>query len=245
MSRFLDMEDKARRALLKLQQQAHVARGWATDPEHPASEYPQRAPTILEALPHDAPQRYRYVHNRRIASPGPRRVLLVGEAPGPGGGSYINSLALVLALRSRGEAARCGAPKIQFDSRPPWVRHFELITRHANLLDAYPGVATGRDGSAFVREKARAAAREASQALVEAREAARLGYQAVLLAGTRVAAAFGLRGIEYFDWTNFAIGSRLPVAVVPHPSGVNRWWNEEENRLAAMRFLMRVVDEWW
>lgn len=51
------------------------------------------------------------------------------------------------------------------------------------------------------------------------------GYNRVLLCGVRVPAALGLaRGLlstaELFDVVFF---------VVPHPSGLNRWWNDKEN----------------
>jgi hypothetical protein len=61
----------------------------------------------------------------------------------------------------------------------------------------------------------------------------------VLVAGTRAAAALGLRP-DYFAAQ--ALGGR-PAYVVPHPSGVNRWWNDPANRAAARRFFEGVADE--
>lgn len=29
----------------------------------------------------------------------------------------------------------------------------------------------------------------------------------------------------------------FPAAIVPHPSGINRWWNDHDNRAAARRFF--------
>lgn len=56
----------------------------------------------------------------------------------------------------------------------------------------------------------------------------------LLLAGKLVAAAFGINGCEYFRW--YTMGSKR-VAVFPHPSGINRWWNERRNKKMARRFF--------
>lgn len=62
----------------------------------------------------------------------------------------------------------------------------------------------------------------------------RLNGDLVLLAGKRVADAFGIRGVRYFEPCLL----RGTIAyVVPHPSGVNRWWNVETNRYRARRFF--------
>jgi uracil-DNA glycosylase len=94
----------------------------------------------------------------------------------------------------------------------------------ANLLERWPGPA-GRKGAAFPARMAR-----------EAAERVRL-RGSVLLAGRRVAAAFRLSA-PYFEWATLR-GAR--VAVIPHPSGVNRWWNDPANRERAAAFLREVV----
>lgn len=65
------------------------------------------------------------------------------------------------------------------------------------------------------------------------------GRPFVFLVGHRVAAAAGL-STDYFRWMK--IGS-VPAAVIPHPSGVNRWWNDVENRLEFRSFVGRAFAE--
>ena len=55
----------------------------------------------------------------------------------------------------------------------------------------------------------------------------------VLLAGRGVAGAFGV-DLPFFLW---AEERGMMVAVVPHPSGVSRWWNDPANERRARRFL--------
>lgn len=56
----------------------------------------------------------------------------------------------------------------------------------------------------------------------------------LIVAGKRAARAFGLSDPQYLRWTR--VGGRR-VAVIPHPSGINRWWNDPANRGAAEAFL--------
>lgn len=59
----------------------------------------------------------------------------------------------------------------------------------------------------------------------------------ILLLGKRVAEAFGLNG-DYFD-VHFVNDAH--VYVIPHPSGVNRWWNDPENRSRMEEFMHEVI----
>ena len=63
-------------------------------------------------------------------------------------------------------------------------------------------------------------------------------YDAIWLVGKRVARAFGAIGIEYLE-PIYLLGIVKPVYVVPHPSGVNHWWNDEGNREAWHAFVAR------
>jgi uracil-DNA glycosylase len=105
------------------------------------------------------------------------------------------------------------------------------LTTRVNLLDDFPGKA-GR-GDRFPIREARAGARKLLREIP--READ------VLLAGGNVARAFGLRGHGWLVWEQGAPGRRH--AVVPHPSGINRWWNEPANEARARVFLMSVAAE--
>lgn len=75
--------------------------------------------------------------------------------------------------------------------------------------------------------------------LAEARqEAAGIVLDGVaLLCGKRVAAAFGVQPIYFLRQQ---VGT-AEVYVIPHPSGVNRWYNSLSNRRRAARFLRRFV----
>lgn len=82
------------------------------------------------------------------------------------------------------------------------------------------------------------------------------GRRCVLL-GPNVAECFGIRRdvYEYCLWhefsgpgyrgmAGFSVGMGLPFswAVLPHPSGRNRWYNEEDNRQTAIAFLRELVE---
>ena len=57
----------------------------------------------------------------------------------------------------------------------------------------------------------------------------------VLFVGKRVAKAFDFEE-DYFVWrTHWGGGFRC--AIFPHPSGLNRWWNDTRNRRRAAEFL--------
>lgn len=62
----------------------------------------------------------------------------------------------------------------------------------------------------------------------------------VILAGKRVAAAFGLKEVKWLREVELGRGERSAV-VIPHPSGIVRWWNEERNRRAVGRLLERFL----
>lgn len=77
--------------------------------------------------------------------------------------------------------------------------------------------------------------RGATVALLRSRAAAlQTRRRVVILCGRAAAAAFGLGDAPFLEWRDV---DRAAVVVVPHPSGRNRWWNEEENRAAAERVL--------
>lgn len=98
----------------------------------------------------------------------------------------------------------------------------------ANLLPLWPGP-SGRKGAAFPVVAAR---------LLADRMIGRFRFdRTVVLLGKRTAAAFGL-SVGYFE--PVMIG-RATVLVVPHPSGVNRWFNEPANVRRMARFMRRIV----
>lgn len=92
-----------------------------------------------------------------------------------------------------------------------------------NILPKWPGKA-GK-GDRFPTATARAIARRL-----------RFRSSRVLLLG-KAADAFGVE--EWFKWAAIDLlgGS---VCAVPHPSGVNRWWNEPSNMAVAAQFFEQL-----
>jgi uracil-DNA glycosylase len=122
-----------------------------------------------------------------------------------------------------------------------------LYAYRENLLSAYPG-RNGAQGDRFPIRDARAAADRmvgglaASKTLLDLR---------IILLGRNVARAFGLRALPYLRWkpglyytflTRAEAFLPYPIAVFPHPSGVNRWWNDPENVVRAEAFLRDALD---
>jgi hypothetical protein len=97
--------------------------------------------------------------------------------------------------------------------------------RRRNVLARWPGAAAG-GGARFP--------------LTEARRAASAMHLrgTVLLLGHRVAAAFGIRA-PYFAWS---VRGAAQIAVFPHPSGVNRYWNSAAAARRAAAFLRAALD---
>lgn len=99
-----------------------------------------------------------------------------------------------------------------------------------NLLTEHPGRRPGGKGVLFPAEEARRAAR---------RLLPRLRGRLVLAAGRGAAQALGApAGMGWFE--EAAVGGCL-VVLVPHPSGVNLWWNEPANRRLAARCLRALL----
>lgn len=72
----------------------------------------------------------------------------------------------------------------------------------------------------------------------------------MILAGARVASAFGISFSGPFCWKLLPRGARdahtglrdlVWFAMIPHPSGCNRFYNEPRNRRACARFLRAEV----
>ena len=77
----------------------------------------------------------------------------------------------------------------------------------------------------------------------------------VLLLGKSVAEAFGIKRPTYFEplyaWGDPAgkIGGEparmIEIRVIPHPSGISRWWNDPENQKRAKRELSKIARSVW
>lgn len=174
---------------------------------------------------------------RRIARPPVPACdfLLVGEAPAPDASRA--HLEVMLALKAARSPLANGKVAIARDLA--WLHTnarglfgFVERTRHVNVLEEWPGA--GRKGSKFPLTDAR----HAAAALLD--ELADDPPRVVLLAGARVAHSFNLRPGR---WSYFSTAMRSPeteFVVVPHPSGVNRWWNQRLNAASAAAYLERL-----
>lgn len=102
-----------------------------------------------------------------------------------------------------------------------------------NLLSSWPGEAT--KGDAFPINEARDAAAALMPTLVDS---------AIILAGRRVERAFGVGKMPWFRWyaIDFAgIPGPQLFAVMPHPSGVSRAWNDRLLEDDASMFLKNAL----
>jgi hypothetical protein len=175
--------------------------------------------------------------------------LIVGEAPAKD--LSKKNLDVSLACRSIGRRPVTGILTLLRDEHER-LFDFVMHCRHVNLLDYWPGPGHGK-GSAFPMDEARLKARELVEAIRIPVPRTRLQTvrsfhvwngvkfykpKVVLLCGHRVASAFMIHRAKYFvtDLECRRVAG-LPTVVVPHPSGLNRWWNEPQNREQGKMFL--------
>lgn len=165
-----------------------------------------------------------------LCAPGP---LIVGEAPNRSG-----------AGRHRSEVFM-GGRLATFDGGR---------LERTNLLWEWPGQ-LGTRGSHFPRAEGRRAAYQ----LLLGLEAVGRPRRPLILVGTRVAEAFGLKRSEYdlLTWHHIYLEpdhdeERVradhddprrahDVAVMPHTSGLVHWWNDPANVRKADRFFRKVL----
>jgi uracil-DNA glycosylase len=144
------------------------------------------------------------------------RPLIVGEAPSRVGDP---SRPITGACGDR-LACFCGVEGIDF----------RRLFARMNLLSVWPG-RSGK-GTKWDRQTARAAADVAARRFVCGRVVVCLGW--------RVADALSVKAGGYFE----PVPLRGSVAyVVPHPSGINRWYNERSNVAKMRRFMRRLARE--
>jgi len=139
------------------------------------------------------------------------RVILVGQAPSR---NRDPKRPLIGGKSGYFLQQLCGMTLLQY------VRRFETV----NLLSSYPGGSS--NGDRFPMKQARISAALFAEGWA--------GRRAIFL-GQKVAQAFDRQVVPFFEWTADARGFRF--AVMPHPSGVNRFWNRSENHAKARAFL--------
>jgi uracil-DNA glycosylase len=149
------------------------------------------------------------------------RPLIIGQAPARG-----NDDKLPFAGQSGSRLAQAAGVGWTGDSLPA---HFEL----RNLVAKYPGKAGTGKGDRFDLAAARL------QASLMLDEIEQMESRWVLFMGKSVAQAFGIRGklyLEPWPW------KQHEFVVFPHPSGINRWWNDADNEEEARDFLRSLLD---
>lgn len=69
-------------------------------------------------------------------------------------------------------------------------------------------------------------------------------HAGLVILGRNAQRAFRWRGgVDWLEWGWVRSAERdWPAAVVPHPSGRNRWWNDEDNQRAAREFFRALED---
>lgn len=137
--------------------------------------------------------------------------VLVGQAPSRSG----NASAPLTAKRVASRLSSCAGLSLE-----EYARAFD----RRNLLDAWPG-RSGK-GDNFPKNEAR----NSVFLMMEG-----LRKRNVLFLGKQVAKAFGVFEdfLVEFEWNEGR------AVVLPHPSGINLWWNSEANRALASDLLKR------
>ena len=141
------------------------------------------------------------------------KILLVGQAPGRNGDP---ATPLLYGGTGSKLTALFGMSERQY------LERFDRI----NVLDFWPGK-SGKGDKFPTREATRSAAIKSKQII----------GRRVLFVGISPAAAFGFKP-QPLRWRKFNGGI---AAILPHPSGVNKWWNDPANRKTARRFMSSVA----
>lgn len=156
------------------------------------------------------------------------RILLIGQAPGP---NTDPDLPLYPIPRT---STGGRLQSIMDVSRGEYLSLFERI----NLLPYFPG--RHKRDDKFPMSNARLAA-SVLRPLLSGRT--------VVLVGRGVADAFEFPA-DFHDWVDWSVRRRCIVtreqgmakmAVIPHPSGRNHWYNNQDNRDAARAFWAGVL----
>jgi hypothetical protein len=145
----------------------------------------------------------------------PGGLLFVGQAPNKEGGR--DAMAGGAAFRRFGSVMGLDADE--------WL----WFVRRINLLNRYPGK-EGK-GDMFPMDEAKRAVRRIFPCLERT---------AVLLVGRNVAQAANVTG-DYLSWRPLDFGVKNACAILPHPSGINTWWNDRNNVRELDAFLYRTA----
>ena len=156
------------------------------------------------------------------------KILLVGQAPSKNGGYGDKALDAGIPTSASGRLLKLmGIPRDEY---------LDTFTR-VNLLDYWPGALASGRGDKFPIAEARESAK---------RILAQFQFPwKILCVGQRVGECFIHKSrLKYYEWTlcasNFPPAMR-DVAIIPHTSGLNRYWNDPSNVKLAENFLRKKV----
>lgn len=111
----------------------------------------------------------------------------------------------------------------------------------ANIFSLIPPKRPGIKGDPFDSVAARSLARAMLTKELER------GREDLILCGAKVAIAFGvghraqLSSNPYVTRKSFGTHDRVSIHLLPHPSGINLFWNDRENISKASAFLKGIV----
>ncbi len=163
------------------------------------------------------------------------RPLLIGQAPPPNFDRSTHSPLYPLPEKASGGRL---AALMGLDARA-YLRIFQRI----NLLRDFPGKRQ-RPGGTRVDHWPKKEARQAAELI-----APLLNERQVILVGRNVARAFGLDKKPWHEWIHHVVPyppdqpTRVHIALVPHPSGLNRWYSDAQNQIEARSFWAAFLEE--
>jgi hypothetical protein len=167
-----------------------------------------------------------------MASNAELRPLLVGQAPGP---NTMEDYPLFPYPRTSagGRLAHfLGLTKAEY------LKAFD----RCNLLPYFPGQTGSKSKEDRLPIPAARLAARVMRPLLRGRT--------IVMVGRQVSDAFQLGPLPFLEWTELQMGPRCAatdcsglahVAVIPHPSGRNHWYNSELNRLEMRRFMEPLI----
>lgn len=109
-----------------------------------------------------------------------------------------------------------------------WREYLRLYER-TNLVNRWPG--RSGEGDSWPRAEARIAARAVERLLAG---------RCVVFVGRNVAEAFE-RWLGFYNW-DADTGLQFRYACIPHPSGRNRMYNDDDHRRCAREVLRHALD---
>lgn len=145
------------------------------------------------------------------------KLLLIGQAPNRVGDPSKPLEGRIAVLLSR----LAGVPAEEYLDK----------TERINLLCLWPGSAPHGKGDAFPRTLAEISARSLQPAL---------RGRKIIFVGKAVAKTFHVKDTPYCTW-QVHHGLDYSYAILPHPSGIVRWWNSKKNRKNASAFLSQAL----